>query len=206
MCALTLKRKFCTNLQMALLFQTSQSWRIFFSLLESKNIFLIIIFQLDVFTETEQLLGVVIVLISYIVQIFFYCHYGNQIQHQVKKNFTLTIVNSQLKFQSTKLFTSIYLCEWYNLNCNCPNYNGKLDQHHSSAIKRSISVMLERTKRPNIITAGKFIKLTYDSYITVVTFNNLLFCLLFMMLKFTPTFQIVKTGYQFFTVLRDVLK
>lgn len=69
-------------------------------------------------------------------------------------------------FQSTKLFTSIYLCEWYKLNCNCFN-DGKSFGNHTAAVRGSIFILLERTKRPTIVIAGRFIKLTYESFIMV---------------------------------------
>lgn len=39
--------------------------------------------------------------------------------------------------------------------------------NHAIAIKRSIFIMLERTKKPIIVTVGKLIEMTYESYIMV---------------------------------------
>lgn len=121
----------------------------------------------------EQFVVAVIVLVSYICQIFFYCHYGNQIKHQVTiysfyihSNWSCKH-SRENKFQSEKLFTSIYLCKWYDLNCNCFINGGNSKRNHVVAIKRSISIMLERTKAPIIVIAGRLIILSYDSYIMV---------------------------------------
>lgn len=115
-------------------------------------------------------------MLAFVSQIFYYCHYGDQINQQVMtpRNLNPSVKSEFIfdDFQSTELFTSIYMSKWCEVKCTCSNISNKSIGSHSQAIKRSISIMLERTKRPTVMAAGHFFKLTYETYIMVSSWNQ----------------------------------
>lgn len=121
------------------------------------------------------------ILTSFLIELFYYCHYGHQIQYQVRlinntsyfiyyigklhyfNQIKITVLFIYLQFQSSELFQAMYDSNWYKMKCRCHTQNKK----HQLDFCKSAMIIMERTKRPITVTTGKLLKLNYETFISV---------------------------------------
>lgn len=96
---------------------------------------------------SNDFFAMILLLSGFLGEIFYYCHYGNEI-----------------KLKSESLSEALYSCRWYDFRCTC---NDRCLRSHQRVLKTSISIIMERLKRPAIVQAGYLLDLTYDTFIAV---------------------------------------
>lgn len=134
---------------------------------------------------SNDFIASVLLLTAFLGEIFYYCHYGNQI-----------------KVKADELCNAVYASRWYVVVCRCAGPGGR--HPHQRALMSSISIIMERIKRPTHVTAGNLVKLTYETFIAV-RFNFRWMGGVLFQLNLTVCFpQICKGGFQAFAVLRDM--
>lgn len=107
---------------------------------------------------SNDFVAMVLILTAFLGEIFYYCHYGNEIQ-----------------VKAHELCDALYASRWYEFECRCrsPDVGGSgvgaVGRHgpHQRALMSSVSIVMERIKRPTYVTAGKLVKLTYETFISV---------------------------------------
>lgn len=97
---------------------------------------------------SNDFIASVLLLTAFLGEIFYYCHYGNQI-----------------KVKADELCNAVYASRWYVVVCRCAGPGGR--HPHQRALMSSISIIMERIKRPTHVTAGNLVKLTYETFIAV---------------------------------------
>lgn len=99
---------------------------------------------------SNDFIAMVLILTAFLGEIFYYCHYGNEI-----------------KVKADELCNAIYSSRWYEVECRCTGGGGHGMRPHQRALMSSMSIVMERIKRPTYVTAGKLVKLTYETFISV---------------------------------------
>lgn len=101
--------------------------------------------QADMFSN--DFFAMILLLSGFLGEIFYYCHYGNEI-----------------KLKSQRLSEALYSCRWYEFRCVCSQ---RYSRSHRRVLMTSIAIIMERLKRPAIVQAGNLLDLTYDTFIAV---------------------------------------
>lgn len=106
---------------------------------------------------SNDFVAMVLSLTAFLGEIFYYCHYGNEIQ-----------------VKAHELCDALYASRWYEFECRCRRRSpaepmAPIGRHgpHQRALMSSVSIIMERIKRPTYVTAGKLVKLTYETFIAV---------------------------------------
>jgi hypothetical protein len=86
-------------------------------------------------------------------QIFFYCYYGTMLIEEVMfEKFLQYLSLTLLLFQNNTLSSAIYMSKWYE---------------YGVTSKRALIILMERSKKPMVVVAGKVFDLSLQTFTTV---------------------------------------
>lgn len=86
-------------------------------------------------------------------QIFFYCYFGTLLFQEVSLR-SLKFIIIGFFFKNNTLNEAIYLSRWYEYDVKC---------------RKSLIILMERSKRPMVVTAGKITTVTIATFMEVIT-------------------------------------
>lgn len=102
-------------------------------------------------------------------------------------------------FKSTTIQDSCYLSDWINFD---------------TKVRKTLFIIMERSKRPVYLTAGKFANLSLDSFksvskptmLTTVDITSSQFCFKICILIMILHLQILKSAYSYFALMQTLYR
>lgn len=112
-------------------------------------------------------------LIAMLSEIYLYCHFGTELYEEVYlHNILIKLLVHCLLLQSITITDAIYMGNWYN---------------YSIKSRKSLILLMERAKKPVVVTCGKILDLSLITFTMVQIFQRCVkrhFNYLFVLFRF----------------------